>query len=83
MERLDNKQYLVENDGSGRVLLRTRGHLRKIKPSIRSSGWPQMDPVLLHQEEPVEVPLHIPGGMAACSTQNMITRRCKRREGRG
>ena len=65
VERLENKQYLVKNYGSGRVLLRTRGHLKKIKPSTRSSGWPEIDPVVLHQEEPEEVPLHIPGGMAA------------------
>ena len=65
VERLENKQYLIKHDGSGRVLLRTRGHLKKIKPSTRSSVWPKMDQVELHQEEPEEVPLHIPGGMAA------------------
>ena len=47
------------------VLLRTRGHLRKIRPSTRSSGWPKMDPLVVHQEEPEEVPRHIPGGMRA------------------
>ena len=35
VERLENRQYLVKSDGSGRVLLRTRLHLRKIEPSTR------------------------------------------------
>ena len=37
VERLENKQYLVKTDGSGRVLLRTRGHLRKIDPITQES----------------------------------------------
>ena len=32
VERLENKQYLIKHDGSGMVLLRTRGHMKKIKP---------------------------------------------------
>ena len=32
VERLENKQYLIKYDGSGR--LRTRGHLRKIEPVV-------------------------------------------------
>ena len=35
VERLENRQYLVKADGSGKVLLRTRGHLRKICPTTR------------------------------------------------
>jgi hypothetical protein len=65
VERLENKQYMIKHDGSGRVLLRTRGHLKKIKPCTRSSGWPEVDPVVQYQEEPVEMPLHIPGAVAA------------------
>ena len=30
VERLEHGQYLVKYDGSGRILLRARGHLRKI-----------------------------------------------------
>ena len=65
VERLENKQYLVKNDGSGRVMLRTRGHLRKIKPCTRSSWWPDVYPAGQEESAQEEVPLHIPGGMDA------------------
>ena len=38
VERLENRQYLVKCDGSGRTLLRTRTHLRKICPSTRNTS---------------------------------------------
>ena len=38
MERLEHGQYLVKYDGSGRVLLRTRGHLKNLAPCTRSHG---------------------------------------------
>ena len=63
VERLENKQYLVKNDGSGRVMLRTRGQLRKIKPCTRSIGWPDVDPAGQEESAQEEVPLHIPGGI--------------------
>ena len=68
VERLENKQYLVKFDGSGRVLLRTRGHLRKIEPCTRSCAWPD----LLQEDQDVqqetgmgEAPLLIPGAVPA------------------
>ena len=42
VERLEYGQYLVKYDVSGRVLLRTRGHLRKIKPCTWGYGWPEL-----------------------------------------
>ena len=42
MERLEHGQYLVKYDGSGQVLLRTRGHLKKVAPCTRSHGWPEL-----------------------------------------
>ena len=44
VERLEDRQYMVKVDGSGRVLLRTRGHPRKVKPSTRNSGWADTEP---------------------------------------
>ena len=34
VEQLEDRQYMVKVDGSGRVLLRNRRHLRKVKPGI-------------------------------------------------
>ena len=62
---MENKQYLIKYDGSGRVLLRTRGHLRKMKPCTRSSGLLDMDPVEREEIAQEESPLHIPGAMPA------------------
>ena len=60
VERMENRQYMVKCDGSGRVLLRTRGHLRKIMPSVTDRRCYDMDPQ--QQGEPDDdVPLHIPG----------------------
>ena len=54
VERLENRQYLVKTDGSGRVLLRTRGHLRKIDPGNRTHHGqidsPPGPPVLIDGE---------------------------------
>ena len=44
VERMENRQYMVKCDGSGRVLLRSRGHLRKIQPSARDKRLYDMDP---------------------------------------
>ena len=38
VERLQNRQYLVKSDGSGRVLRRTRTHLRRIDPKTRAQS---------------------------------------------
>ena len=61
VERMENRQYMVKCDGSGRVLLRTRGHLRKIQPSARDNRWYDMDPQRQLGEPDDDVPLHIPG----------------------
>ena len=61
VERMENRQFMVKMDGSGRVLLRTRAHLRKIKPNVGRSF--DMDPG--QQIDPEEVPLHIPGAVGA------------------
>ena len=42
LERLEHSQYLVKYDGSGQVLLRARGYLKKILPSTRGQMWPEM-----------------------------------------
>ena len=65
VERLENRQYLVKTDGSGRVLLRTRAHLRKIDPSTRNS--PDQEPAPVDAPSvhpPQEDALHIPGQLA-------------------
>ena len=64
VERMENRQFMVKIDGSGRVLLRTRSHLRKIQPSVRDRRLYDVDPPGL-QAEPEEVPLHIPGANGA------------------
>ena len=64
VERMENRQFMVKIDGSGRVLLRTRSHLRKIQPSVRDRRLYDVDPLGL-QAEPEEVPLHIPGANGA------------------
>ena len=64
VERMENRQYMVKCDGSGRVLLRTRGHLRKIQPSVRDRRWYDVDPQGQQGEPDDEVPLHIPGARA-------------------
>ena len=61
---MENRQFMVKIDGSGRVLLRTRSHLRKIQPSVRDRRLYDVDPLGL-QAEPEEVPLHIPGANGA------------------
>ena len=40
----ENRQFMVKCDGSGRLLLRTRGHLRKIQLSVRDRRWYDVDP---------------------------------------
>ena len=65
VERLENRQYLAKTDGSGRTLLRTRAHLRKIDPATRDS--PDQEPVPVdgpHGKPPQEDALHIPGQLA-------------------
>jgi len=64
VERMENRQFMVKCDGSGRVLLRTRGHLRKIQPSVRDRRWYDIDPQGQQGEPDDEVPLHIPGARA-------------------
>ena len=60
VERLEHRQYLVKIDGSGRVLLRTRSHLRKINPTTRNN--PDGDPpAVLEKRDTIHTPLHIPG----------------------
>ena len=73
VERLENRQYLVKYDGSGRILLRTRGHLQKFELCTRSCGLP--DVPVEEQEEKVssstaekgvvDRPLLIPGALPA------------------
>ncbi len=58
VERLENKQYLIKSDGSGRVLLRTRTHLRKIDPITRNRSRDMDDTPVVAQP-----PLHIPGSL--------------------
>ena len=65
VEQLEYRQYMVKVDGSGRVLLRTRWHLRKVKPSTRNSGWADLDPQGGEQGEPEGKLLHIPVGTKA------------------
>ena len=51
VEMLENNQYLIKYDGSGRVVLRTRGHLRKIGQCTRSCRWPDLaleDSIFFH-----------------------------------
>ena len=64
VERMENRQFMVKMDGSGRVLLRTRTHLRKIQPSVSDRRLYDVDPPGL-QAEPEEMPLHIPGANGA------------------
>ena len=64
VERMENRQFMVKCDGSGRVLLRTRSHLRKIQPSVRDRRWYDIDPQGQQVEPDDEVPLHIPGARA-------------------
>ena len=64
VERMENRQFMVKGDGSGRVLLRTRSHLRKIQPSVRDRRWYDIDPQGQQVEPDDEVPLHIPGARA-------------------
>ena len=66
VERMENRQFMVKCDGSGRVLLRTRSHLRKIQPSVRDRRWYDVDPHA-QQEEPEEAPLQLGGQSASPS----------------
>ena len=59
VERLENRQYLVKSDGSGRVLRRTRTHLRKIIPATRDRVIP--DTTVGSEEGIPRTPLLIPG----------------------
>ena len=61
VERMENRQYMVKCDGSGRVLLRSRGHLRKIQPSAGDRRWYDIDPQGQQGKHEDDVPLHIPG----------------------
>ncbi len=69
VERLEHRQYLVKADGSGRVLLRTRAHLRKINPvTADRSAYDIDNPVsAVHKDNSVgkdsttTEPLLIPG----------------------
>ena len=42
VERFENNQYLIMYDGSGRVLLRTWGNIRKIEHCIRRTRKTRM-----------------------------------------
>ena len=57
VERLENRQYLVKSDGSGRILLRTRTHLRLINPTTRNQAQGLDAPL------PENKPLLIPGSL--------------------
>ena len=63
MERLENRQYLVKADGSGRVLLRTRTHLRKINAATRDRSAYDVEYPQDQTEDPGtdKRPLLIPG----------------------
>ncbi len=64
VERLANKQYLVKSDGSGRVLLRTRTHLRKIDPLTRHRTAYDVDEPPTTVTDPHNIgsePLLVPG----------------------
>ncbi len=62
VERLANRQYLVKSDGSGRVLLRTRTHLRKIEPTTRNRSIHDVGDVP-HSNTGVDKPRFIPGSL--------------------
>ncbi len=59
VERLENRQYLIKSDGSGRVLRRTRTHLRKIHPETRKHVIPDIDNGA--KDTSLDDPLLIPG----------------------
>ena len=63
VERLENRQYLVKADGSGRVLLRTRTHLRKINAATRDRSAYDVEYPQDQTEDPGtdKRPLLIPG----------------------
>ena len=63
IERLEHRQYLVKFDGSGMVLRRTRGHLRKIDPATRNRRIPDAPEQPLSDPQ-LEEPLHIPGQLS-------------------
>ena len=64
VERLDHRQYMLRLDGSGRVVVRNRIHLKKIVPPTRDmSAYDVGLPVGGAEPEPLgEQPLLIPGG---------------------
>ena len=61
VERMENRQYMVKCNGSGRVLLRSRGHLRKIQLSAGDRRWYDIDPQVQQGKNEDDVPLLIPG----------------------
>ena len=66
VERLEHRQYLVKSDGSGRVLRRTRAHLRRIDQRTRTRGVMQDRPSEADASVPSDdttpdAPLLIPG----------------------
>ena len=65
VERLSNRQYLVKADGSGRILLRTRMHLRKIDPLSADRSAYNIDAPAVHKDhhDIGNQPLHIPGSL--------------------
>ena len=69
VERLEHRQYLIKCDGSGRVILRNRAHLRKISPFTANKNTYDAD-TPLHAPPHVDdrdgegigtTPLHVPG----------------------
>ena len=60
VERLANRQYMVKCDGSGRVLLRNRAHLRKIDPSTRKSSSIDHPSPTSRKDAIGPAPLHVP-----------------------
>ena len=65
VERLANRQYMVKADGSGRVLLRTRCHLRKINSPSEDRSSYDLDKFVgiapgKISNEP-DIPLFVPG----------------------
>ena len=68
VERLANRQYMVKADGSGRVLLRTRCHIRKINSPSEDRSAYDLDKFVgiapgKISNEP-DIPLFVPGTLS-------------------
>ncbi len=71
VERLEHRQYLVKADGSGRVLLRNRMHLRKINPATSDRSAYDIDRPIskvhgdgdapTNEHDTLDEPLLVPG----------------------